>query len=285
MSLPLPHRLANQLGRALVLDKLADPVADLVRKLTDHRPVKNALSGSWLGHRLHPLLTDVAITSYVGAVLADLLAPGDGGQTAVRRLTGAGLIATLPTAAAGLSDWTDVYGDARRIGLVHAGANVAATGIFLASLLQRSRDRLAAGRALSWLGLGVLTAGGYLGGHLSYVLGVGVDHTGFQPRLEDWVDVAASGDVPDGGDPAVADAGDFEVLLVRRGGRLHALARRCSHAGWGMEGGEVAGGCITCPYHGSTFALADGQVRRGPAATPQPVYRTREANGRIEVHS
>lgn len=285
MSPPLPYRLVNQLGRTLFLDKVADPIADLVRKLTDHQLVKNALSGAWLGHRLHPLLTDVAIGSYLGAALADLVVPGQAGQLAAKRLLAAGLVATVPTAAAGLSDWTDVYGDARRIGLVHAAGNVAASGMFLASLVQRSRGRLACGRALSWAGLGVMTGAGYLGGHLSYVLGVGVDHTGFQPRLEDWVDVVAGADVSDDGDPVVASAGDFEVLLLRRGGRLHALARRCSHAGWGMEGGEVADGCITCPYHASTFALHDGQVRRGPAATAQPVYRTREVDGRIEVRS
>lgn len=285
MSIPLPHRLVNQVGRALFLDKVADPIADLVRKLTDHRLAKNALSGTWLAHRLHPLLTDVAIGSYMGAAVVDLVVPGEAGQVAAKRLVTAGLVATLPTAAAGLSDWTDVYGDARRIGLVHAVGNVAASGIFLASLVQRCRGRLAAGRALSWAGLGVLVTGGYLGGHLSYVLGVGVDHTGFQPRLEDWVDVASAIEVADGGAPVVSSAGDFDVLLIRRGGRLHAMARRCTHAGWGMEGGEVAGGCITCPYHGSIFALDDGQVKRGPAATAQPVYRAREVNGRIEVRS
>ncbi len=127
-------------------------------------------------------------------------------------------------------------------------------------------------------------ASGYLGGHLSYVLGVGVDHTAFQPRLEDWTDVAASVDVPEAQLVRV-DPGPFPVLLVRIAGRVHALADRCSHAGGGLADGELGDGCVTCPAHGSVFSLVDGAVRRGPAASPQVTYQVREADGRIEVRS
>jgi nitrite reductase/ring-hydroxylating ferredoxin subunit len=42
---------------------------------------------------------------------------------------------------------------------------------------------------------------------------------------------------------------------------------------------------VTCPLHGSRFALADGRVRRGPASQPQPVLRTRVRNGWIELRA
>jgi nitrite reductase/ring-hydroxylating ferredoxin subunit len=45
----------------------------------------------------------------------------------------------------------------------------------------------------------------------------------------------------------------------------------------------VDGGCLTCPWHGSTFRLADGSVARGPATAPQPAFEVREAGGAIQV--
>jgi nitrite reductase/ring-hydroxylating ferredoxin subunit len=66
-------------------------------------------------------------------------------------------------------------------------------------------------------------------------------------------------------------------------GRLVALANRCSHAGWPIDEGEIADGCIMCPHHGSMFRLRDGTVVRGPAASPQPRYGVRERDGRVEV--
>ena len=57
----------------------------------------------------------------------------------------------------------------------------------------------------------------------------------------------------------------------------------CSHAGGLLSRGTVAHLTVTCPLHGSRFALADGSVGRGPASQPQPVLRTRIRNGWIEV--
>ena len=75
---------------------------------------------------------------------------------------------------------------------------------------------------------------------------------------------------PDGWRPALADAalGDGQrravdvegdqVLLVRDGGRVRLAAGRCCHRGGPLDRGEVADGCVTCPWHGSTFRLEDG---------------------------
>ncbi|MHB8457211.1 MAG: Rieske (2Fe-2S) protein, partial [Acidimicrobiales bacterium] len=250
-------------------------------------PVRNALSGVWLGHRLHPMLTDVAVGAFSGAALVDLLAPRH--SRIARRLIGVGLVAAVPTAASGLSDWIDVYDDARRVGIVHAAGNSVALGLYARSWLHRgrihrARGKRGKGRLSSFAGLGVLAFTGYLGGHLSYVLGVGVNHTGFNPRIKEWLDVAASSEVPEGGH-SVAKAGDVELLLVRQDGELIALANRCSHAGMPLDPGKFEGGCVTCPAHGSVFRLADGSVACGPAASPQPTYEVRESEGRVEVRS
>jgi nitrite reductase/ring-hydroxylating ferredoxin subunit len=63
-----------------------------------------------------------------------------------------------------------------------------------------------------------------------------------------------------------------------------AIAARCSHAGGPLEEGEVDDDlCVTCPWHGSHFRLADGSVVRGPASAPQPSFEVRSSDGNIEV--
>ena len=183
---------------------------------------------------------------------------------------------------AGLNDYSDLYDHGRRVAFVHAIAVDVAAVLQVASLLARRAGRPRQGRRLSLAALATVGAAGYLGGHLSQVLGVGVDHTAFDEGPDEWTDTAvAASDVTT--TPQVVTAGENEVLLVRVEGRLVALANRCSHAGWPIGDGEIADGCITCPYHGSTFRLRDGTVVRGPAASPQPRYGVRERDGRVEV--
>src|SRR5437660_7644452 len=110
---------------AEVLDKPAKALGKKIRDVVSGGPLKDALSGTWLGHAVHPMLTDVVIGSFAGASLLDLLAPDSDG-VASERLIALGLAAYLPTAAAGANDWadTEIVDDAiRRAGLVHAASN------------------------------------------------------------------------------------------------------------------------------------------------------------------
>lgn len=271
--------LLKAIGQTKQLDTVADAIDKTVRPAVSPTQVRNALSGVWLGHRLHPVLTDVAIGAFTGAALVDVMAPRH--SNIARRLIGTGILASLPTAASGLSDWIDVYDDGRRIGLVHAAGNTLALVLYLRSWRRR---RNGGGRLSALAGLAVLSASGYLGGHLSYVLGVGVDHQSFNPLIEDWVDAAGSDELAEG-NHTVAKLGDNEVLLVRRQGAVRAFDNRCSHAGWALEPGKFDDSCVTCPMHGSQFSLADGSVLRGPAASPQRQFQVKEEAGRIFVRS
>jgi nitrite reductase/ring-hydroxylating ferredoxin subunit len=275
---PVEQQL-HKVGRAKQLDPYADAADRIFRPLFNSTTVKNTLSGVWLRHRLHPLLTDVAIGALGSATAIDFVAPRH--RAAARRLLGLGITAALPTAAAGLNDWVDVYEDGRRIGLVHALGNSAALFCYWLSFRGHRRGK---GRLWALLGLGTLAVSGYVGAHLSYVLGVGVDHTAFQPRLEDWQDVAGSLDAPEGV-LVRATTKDFPIMLVRVDGHPYALADHCSHAGWGLADGKLDGDCVRCPAHGSVFSIVDGAVRRGPAASPQAIYEVREVDGRIQVRS
>lgn len=275
------HELLDRMERSAALDRVANPLDTAVRPVLEPTAVRNALSGTWLGHRLHPLLTDVVIAAWVGAGVLDLLGD-DEPDRGTQVLVGLGVASALPTVASGLNDWLDYGPKVRRTGVVHAMANAVALGLQTASLVARGRGARSTGKRLSSLALAALGVGGYLGGHLSYVLGAGVDRTAFDVAPREWTPVLALGDLEEGGHRAVSVEG-VDVLLVRRGGGVLALADRCSHAGCSLAGGEVSADRVVCACHGSAFRLADGTVLAGPAASPQPSYATRVHDGMIEV--
>ena len=74
-------------------------------------------------------------------------------------------------------------------------------------------------------------------------------------------------------------------MLLRREGRIHAIAATCPHAGGPLEEGEVSGKTVTCPWHGSSFDLDTGAVINGPAVYDVPCFETRVQNGQIEVRA
>ncbi len=270
----------DRIEKAEVLDPFADKLAPLIATIAPPGPVKDALSGSWLGHPVHPVLVSVPIGSWLAASWLDLTGGADG-RRAATRLVGLGNLAALPTALTGASDWVDTAGAERRIGLVHALLNYGTLGIYALSWRARRRGRHGRGALLSLVGAGVVGASGFLGGHLAYAQGVGVDTTAFQHGPSEWTDVAADAEVTDGA-PVLADAAGVPVVLVRQAGVLHALADRCTHRGGPLHEGDVVDGCLTCPWHGSAFAL-DGSVVRGPATRPQPAYEVRVVTDRVEV--
>jgi nitrite reductase/ring-hydroxylating ferredoxin subunit len=83
--------------------------------------------------------------------------------------------------------------------------------------------------------------------------------------------------------PTRATAEGEDLVLVRHGDTVHALANTCAHLGAPLSDGKVDGESIVCPWHGSTFSLEDGSVQCGPSAYNQPCYLTRVRNGIVEV--
>lgn len=281
---PRLHYLAERVGMAAFLDGPAEAVAGRVRGAVPRGPVKDALSGTSVGHVVHPLLTDLPIGTWTSAALLDLVG-GRAARPASRRLIAAGLLAAVPTAATGLNDWADTTpadDGVRRIGAVHAVANIAALGLHAASLAARLRGRHRFGVALGFAGMGALSVGGHLGGHLSYAKAVGVDQTSFASGPEDWTEVLDDAALPEG-QLRGAEVDGQSVVLARVNGQIRALADRCAHRGGALHDGELVGECVECPLHGSRFRLADGAVERGPSAYPQPVYDVRVQSGRIAV--
>ncbi|MGN6200420.1 Rieske 2Fe-2S domain-containing protein [Humibacter sp.] len=277
------HRLTSAIEEASALDAVADPLSGLVLKVTKRKTIKNLLSGTWLGHTLHPMLTDVPIGFWSAAMLLDVTA-GERGARAARRMVGLGVLGAIPTAIAGASDWADTHGPTKRVGLVHALLNDVALTLQIVSWLSRRGGNRGRGVGLSLAASGLMVVSAYLGGHLSLVRGVGINHTAFQGSEAEWTDVAAESDVTEA-KPLRATAGGVPVMLVKQDGVVRALSATCTHAGGPLDEGTLVDGCVKCPWHGSEFRLDDGTVERGPASVPEPVWDVRVAGGRVSVRS
>ena len=277
------HASAEKLGSLERLDGPAGTAAGAVTRVVGKGALKDLLSGTRLGHPLHPLLTDIPIGTLASASVLDLVA-AQRGEHAADVLVGVGLLSALPTAAAGAADWSDSYGPDQRVGAVHAIANVIGLGLYGWSLRARRRGDRRTGTALGLAGMTSMAVGGYLGGYLSHSRGVGVNNAFYQHHPEDWTAVLDEAQLQDG-DSARAVAGEATVLLHRYDGRIHAIGSRCSHAGGPLDEGEIdsANCTVTCPWHQSVFRLEDGSVVHGPASVPQAAYDTRVQGGKIEI--
>ena len=278
------HALMERVNRATVLDAPAKKVAATVRGAIGPGRFKDVLSGTYVGHAVHPVLTDVVIGTWTSALLLDL-AGGKRSHQAADRLLAAGVAAYPPTALTGITDWSDsepADDGVRRVGALHATVNGTAFALQIASLAARRRGDRGRGIALSLAGNGLLGVGGWLGGHMSFAQGVGVDQTTFDPGPKEWT-VALPVAVLRDGEPVAVPVGDTPVLVVRTEGRLRAVHDRCSHRGCSLADGRIDGDVVECVCHGSRFRLADGGIERGPATGPQPAYEVREREGRVEV--
>jgi nitrite reductase/ring-hydroxylating ferredoxin subunit/uncharacterized membrane protein len=259
------HDLTERLGTVSSLDAVAEPFTRAVKRVTPPRSwLKDALSGSPLGHPVHPLLTDVSIGCLTSASVLDLVG-GPPAAAAADRLLALGLASAVPTALAGAADWSDTHGETKRIGVVHAASNAVGLALYGLSGLARRRGRRGRGVVYALAGMSVMTVGGYLGGHLSYTRGTGVNQNFADDAPSVWTALEDA--------PGVLVHGD------------HAIAARCSHAGGDLREGAIdPDACtVTCPLHDSVFRLDTGAVVHGPATVPQPAYDVRTVDGRTEV--
>jgi len=289
--------LAESAARGIERQEWMAPVEDALQRAVAAafkaggnagRAVKNFLHGTWLGHPLHPALTDVPLGAWTTALVFDTLDAGSRGwpwQTAARRRADdailVGIVGAVGAALAGLTDWQHTNGTARRTGLAHAALNTVALGLYTGSLVVRRRGSRGAGRSLAVAGFGMVMASAWLGGRLVYRERVGVDHAQ-REEPEGFLRALRESELREG-QPVRAEIDGLRVVLVKRNGRVYAIGERCSHLGGPLAEGEMRDDSIVCPWHGSRFALADGRVLDGPATMPQPCFETRIRDGFVEV--
>jgi nitrite reductase/ring-hydroxylating ferredoxin subunit/uncharacterized membrane protein len=266
-------------------DQLAAALVPLRERYQDNLVLELMHGGRWIGHPIHPALSDLPIGLWAGVMVLDVLdrdpAPRRG-LDAAGVLSAAGILAAGATAVTGITDWTVSEEQDRRVGLMHGILNTVALGLQGASLGTRVAGHRSTARVLAAASLTVTGAAGYLGGHLVFTRGVMVNRVAWAVGPRRWTRALAEAELPDD-TPTAVEAEGRQIMLYRHDGALYALDNICSHAGGLLSRGTVAGLTVTCPLHGARFGLADGCVGRGPASQPQPVLPTRIRNGWIEV--
>ena len=272
MTTPVAHEAVESITGLEALDAPAQAIAKAVRGNIPPGPVKDALSGTWLGHALHPLLTDLPIGTWTSAVLLDWLG-GDGSHDAADRLIGLGLAFALPAAATGWTEWADSEPaqrlraphrlrprgrQRRRRRAVRRLAGRAPARLARGGQAARARGRRRAGR-----GRAPRRPPGVREGGRRRPDGVrGRRRRTGRPVLRD-------SELPEG-ESRYAEVEGVGVLVARHGGEVYALSNRCVHRGGPLDEGELSGGCVTCPLHGSTFRL-----RTAPSCAARPPTRSR----------
>jgi nitrite reductase/ring-hydroxylating ferredoxin subunit/uncharacterized membrane protein len=288
----LEESINYNIPRREQVDKLGNDLQELAHSVFNQsdtgRRAKDFLNGVWLGHPMHPAVTDVPVGAWTAALALDGIevATGRDLSGATSKVIGVGIGGALISAASGVADWVDTSGPTRRVGLLHALLNSVSLSMYVLSLLSRALGRRGTGRVLSLAGFLSAVGGAYLGGDLVFRLGNQVDRNAWTPKIAEFKRAVAEADLVDG-KPVRAEVDGVAVLLVRHDGHIYALGDNCSHMGCSLSSpeSEISEGKISCWCHGSTYQLADGIVVRGPAAFPQPSYEVRVENGQIEVRS
>ncbi|MGH7666582.1 MAG: Rieske 2Fe-2S domain-containing protein [Candidatus Dormibacteria bacterium] len=247
-------------------------------------PAKDLLNGTWLGHPLHPALTNLPIGAWGSAAVLDLLdgGAGEGLGKGADLLLALGCLAGAAAAATGLADWQDQYGKQRDLGTAHGLVNTVALGLCSTSMLLRWKGARRPAVRFSLAGASMAGLGAYIGGDMVFREGMQVNRNAFNSGPKKWTAVADEGEVVD--DAFVRkQAGNNQVLLRRFEGQVCAVGAVCSHAGGPLDELPLEDGQLHCPWHGSHFDLRSGRVTHGPATTPNPVFETRVNQGKVEI--
>ena len=273
--------LIDAVENAEALDGIGKAAGKQVRSLVK-QPVKDALAGTWLGHALHPMLTDVVIGTFLSATLLDVVGGDEDGEAGAK-LIGIGMAAYLPTALSGVNDWADtepVDDGIRRAGLVHAWSNATALALYALSRKARRNGNRGRARALSVAGASALGAAGFLGGHLTFTKGVGPDQTVFDPGPDEWTEARRGAGAA--GRPASSSTTRRccscarTVRSTRSTTAARTAAARSPTASWT---GSRSSARATA--RASTCATARSSRARRPRRNPRS--RPASATGKIEI--
>ena len=175
--MPFLTRATDRIERANALDAAIRTLDPIAAPLNSGRRGA-VLRGEWLGHALHPVLTDLPIGCWTSSLVLDLVG-GRRSRLASQRLIAVGLLAVVPTAVTGAVEWQQLPDEQRRrVGVAHAALNGVATVLYLLSWRARRRNRHAVGVSFGLIGSLAAGASAYLGGHLSYARASGVGERG-----------------------------------------------------------------------------------------------------------
>lgn len=232
------------------------------------------------GHPIHPMLIVYPFAFLSGAFGFGLAGAATGRRDltqVARYLVPAGVGAGLAAAVPGLIDYLGSIpprSSGKKRGAQHGLLNAASLGLFTTSwLLARNGRRRTLPLLLQGLGTAAMSVAGYMGGTLVYRNQIGVDHRYARAGRwrEDWHDMieaarlAAAADSLDFDQMKLIHAGSTRVVVARTGNGCAAFDDRCTHKGGPLSDGALIAGVVQCPWHGSQFDVATGEVICGPA--------------------
>jgi nitrite reductase/ring-hydroxylating ferredoxin subunit/uncharacterized membrane protein len=249
------------------------------------RNVADVLHGKWLGHPLHPVLTDITIGALVMGGVFDVVGEVTDNpsiQNAGDRLAEAGTLSAIPTALTGLTDFSTFPEWSATPATLHGAMNIVNIGLFALSIRERRRGNHGRGVAISLAAIGLTCVSAWLGGMLVYKDKVGVDHRDRFSEPKKWTPVLDEDELPNK-TPKRVEVDGKPVMVYRDGRKVYAIGAVCSHAGGPLDEGKVENGCVTCPWHDSVFDMRDGHIVHGPATFPQPRFAGRLHDGKVEI--
>ncbi len=273
------------------IDSVGDPVQSAIHSAYQSggapgKKVANFLNGTWLGHPLHPVITDVSIGAWTVTVFLDALESATGrhryGKSA-QAVISVGIISALAAAVAGLTDWQHLTAKPKRVGAVHALLNILSLFFFSASLAARRRRKRQAGRQTALMGFGLATLAAYLGGNLVYKQKIGVNHATLESGPAQFSRVIELNQLEDQS-MKKADWNGIGILLTRNGNQVYAIGNVCSHLGGPLSQGKLLDDLtVVCPLHQSRFSTVSGELVDGPSTYSQPCFETRIQDGWVEI--
>ncbi|GAC1378907.1 MAG: hypothetical protein NVSMB33_03650 [Ktedonobacteraceae bacterium] len=285
---PIRNAIAEIVENQTWLEKLANPFQTWVNNLFGKQgepnyAAKDLLNGTWLGHPLHPVLVAVPLGAWTVTTVFDFISNDDQGlQRGADLSLLIGLGGALGSAATGITQWSDLDGTDRRVGLFHGLLNGGITALYLTSVLLRLTGQRRTAVTLSTAGYLTSLFSAYLGGELSYAKGIGVNHVAFEGGSDDFVSVMDVQDLQEGKLTRV-DAAGIPAVLFKQGKAIYAIGATCTHLGGPLDEGTVKDGVVQCPWHGSCFRMSDGSIVNGPATYAQPTFAIRTRNGKIQL--
>lgn len=231
------------------LDKVANPVQRWLLQFfgqpgEPNRKLKDALNGTWLGHPLHPALTDIPIGAWTATTMLDLawLFSEDEGIARAADLTLVlGLLGAVGSAVSGTADWSDLDGTDRRVGTMHGLLNVGLSVLNVGSWISRLTGNRRAGIALSTTAYLTSLFTAYLGGELSFAKGIGVNHVAWEGGSDDYVAVMNEQDLVEGKLTRV-DVSGIPAVLLKQGNSIYAIGATCTHLGGPLDEGTYKDG-------------------------------------------
>src|SRR5262245_23341377 len=106
---------------------------------------------------------------------------------------------------------------------------------------------------------------------------------GDRATADGWIAIGAPSSIPDQAARIVAAPGGERIAVFRDGAEVGALTNLCAHQNGPLGEGRIIDGCVTCPWHGYQYRLADG-CAPPPFTEKLATYRVRIRDGIVEVH-